>query len=78
MWGWILGVFLTIQVQGLSFSDWAATYVECPLHGRNLFRHQYDIEGIHLRLREVDGPIPQIPAVRAMVFGSSGRRCIDA
>ena len=63
---------------GLSFSDWAATYVECPLHGRNLFRHQDDIEGIHLRLREVDGPIPQIPAVRAMVFGSSGRRCIGA
>ena len=35
---------------GLSFSNWAGTYVECPLHGRNLFREQDDIEGIHLRL----------------------------
>ena len=63
---------------GLSFPNWAGTYVECPLHGRNLFRHQDDIEGIHLRLREADVHIPWNPASMYMPFGSSGRRCFDA
>ena len=62
--------------QGLSFFNWAGTYVECPLHGRNLLREQDDIEGIHLRLREVYGTIPRIPAVYADVFRSSVRHCI--
>ncbi|EJK62071.1 hypothetical protein THAOC_17333 [Thalassiosira oceanica] len=35
-----------------------------------LFGHQDDNEGIRLRRREADGPIPQIPAVWADVFGS--------
>ena len=61
---------------GLSFSNWAGTYVECPLHGRNLFREQDDIEGIHLRLREAVGPIPRTLASRADVFRSSVRHCI--
>ena len=61
---------------GLSFSNRAGTYVECPLHGRNLFREQDDIEGIHLRLREAAGTIPRIPAVCADVFRSSVRHCI--
>ena len=61
---------------GLSFSNWAGTYVECPLHGRNLLREQDDIEGIHLRLREVYGTIPRIPAVYADVFRSSVQHCI--
>ena len=61
---------------GFSFSNRAGTYVECPLHGRNLFREQDDIEGIHLHLQEVDGPIPRIPASRADVFRSSVRHCI--
>jgi len=40
------------------------------------FREQDDIEGILLRLREVVGPIPRIPANRADVFRSSVRHCI--
>ena len=64
------------ETRGLSFPNWAGTYVECPLHGRNLFRHQDDIEGIHLRLREAVGTIPRIPAVCADVFRSSVRHCI--
>ena len=72
------GTGLAREVMGLSFSNRAGTYVECPLHGRNLFRHQDDIEGIHLRLREADVHIPWNPASMYMPFGSSGRRCFDA
>ena len=61
---------------GLSFSSWATTYTKCPLQRPKLLRGQDDIEGIRLRRREADGPIPWIPAVRAMVFGSFVHRCI--
>ena len=70
--------YISMHHLGLSFSNREGTYVECPLHGRNLFRHQDDIEGIHLRLREADVHIPWNPASMYMPFGSSGRRCFDA
>ena len=61
---------------GLSFPSWATTYTKCPLQRPKLVPSQDDIEEIHHRRRQADGPIPWIPAVRAMVFGSFGRRCI--
>ena len=64
-------------------SDWGflflaspPTYGKTTLSRPKTFREQDDIEGIHLRLREVDGPIPRIPASRADVFRSSVRHCI--
>ena len=40
------------------------------------FGHPDDIEGIHLRRRELVGGIARIPELRAMVFGPFVRRCI--
>ena len=61
---------------GAPYFELYSTYGKTTLSRPNLLREQDDIEGIHLRLREVDGPIPRIPASRADVFRSSVRHCI--
>ena len=61
-------------IWGLSFPGCAALRTKTTLSRPKLFGHQEDMEGIRLRRREADGPIPQIPAVWADVFGSFVRR----
>ena len=66
----------TIEGGGLFFPGWATLRTKTTLIWPKLVPEQDDIEEFHLRQREADGPIPWIPAFRAMVFGSFGRRCI--
>ena len=54
------------------------TYGKTTLSRPNLFRHQDDIEGIHLGLREADVHISWIPAIVYMPFGSSVSLRFDA
>ncbi|EJK57656.1 hypothetical protein THAOC_22275, partial [Thalassiosira oceanica] len=66
----------SLLAYGASFSNRAARRAKWTLSRPKLVPSQDDIEEIHLRRREADGPIPWIPALRAMIFGSFRRRCI--
>ena len=64
------------QSRGFLFLGRPPTYGKTTLSRPNSFQEQDDIEGIHLRLCEVDGTIPWIPVVCANVFRSSVQHCI--
>ena len=48
---------IDVTPEGLFFPSWTTKYLEWTLWRPKLVPGQDDMEGIHLRRREVDGPI---------------------